>query len=65
MRLFLIILIRSVLLYIGDDIHDLMPDEIKFYYQQVRVPMTRFWKVCTRCECEGLINSKTVLAMYE
>ena len=28
----------------------LIPDGIKFRNQQVRFPMTRFWKVCTRCE---------------
>ena len=29
-----------------------------FYYQQVRFATTNFWKVCTRCEWESLINSK-------
>ena len=27
--------------------------------------MTRFWKICLRCEYESLINSKTVFALYE
>ena len=26
---------------------------------------TRFWKVCTRCECEGLTKLQTVVAMNE
>ena len=42
----------------GDDIQDFTPDGIKFHYQEVRFPMTRFWKICARCEYESLINSK-------
>ena len=40
----------------GDDIQDLIPDGIKFYYLQVKLPETMFWKVCTKGEYESLCN---------
>ena len=36
----------------------LMPDETRLCYQQVKHPNTVFWKVCTSCGYEGLINSE-------
>ena len=43
----------------GDDVQDFETkwDEV-FWYQSVRFSMARFWTICTRCEYEGLINSK-------
>ena len=58
MKLFLIIQICSVSLFMATIFRILIPGGIRFYYQQVRFPRTRFWKVCTRCEFEGLINTK-------
>ena len=42
----------------GDDIQDFDTRCDQVYYQQVRFPMTRVWKVRPRCEYESLINSK-------
>ena len=35
----------------------LTPDGTKLPFQQLNFTMTRFWKVCTKCEYERLINS--------
>ena len=34
----------------------LITDGTQCYDQQVRLPMIRFWKGCTRCEYESLCN---------
>ena len=36
----------------------LIPDGTRLCFQQVKFSVTRFWKVCTKWEYEGLINSK-------
>ena len=58
MKLFLSVQIYPVSLYMATIFKMLIPDVTRFCYPQVRFPMTRFWKVCTRCEYESLIDSK-------
>ena len=58
MKLFLIILICWVSLCMATRFKILIPDGIKFSLSTSEVPNGKFWKVCTRYEYEGLINSK-------
>ena len=60
MKLFLIIQIYSVSLHMATISSILIPDGTRLCSQQMKFPMTGFWKARRRCE-----YVQTVLAMYE
>ena len=57
-ELFLIIQIYAVSFYRVVIVKILIPGGTKFYYLRKNYSKTVVWKVCTRCEYEGLCNSR-------
>ena len=58
MKLFLILQIYSVSLYLMTISKILIPDVTRLYHLQEKYAKTVFWKVCVRCEHKSLINSE-------